>query len=82
MEGRGIVLGFLVVSRDFFVRQNVQISFRVNQALLSVDARVKLLVLEVDHSPPTGAEVMQRSCIFSLYILSSHRKLYLFIFTA
>jgi hypothetical protein len=82
VEGRGIVLGFLVVSRDFFVRQNVLISFRVNQALSPVDARVKLLVLEVDHLPPTGAEVMQRNCIFSLYIPSWHRKLYLFIFTA
>jgi hypothetical protein len=69
------------VSRDFFVHQNVQISFRVNQALSSVDIGVKWLVLEVDHLPPSGAEVMQRSSIFSLYIPSWHRKLYHFILT-
>jgi hypothetical protein len=54
----------------------------VNQAPFSLDARVKLLVLGVDHLPPYGAEVMQRSFIFSFYIPLWHRKLYLFIFTA
>jgi hypothetical protein len=56
----------------------VQVSFRANQAFSSVDAEVKQLVHEVDHSPPSADEVIQKSCMFSLCMPSWHGKIYLF----